>query len=260
MSAESIGEHVDAPVVDATVNDSASPAPQSLTQVEAPDTQQGQASAAETTTEESTPDWFMKDKYKSIEDQAKAAFDLQKKMGKNWGAPDDYKLDGIEGFAQDDPILNHLKPAIKDLGLSQEGFSNLVKGYQNAQIEVGKKLQAELEKELTQGQAQTVQAVSKWLQDSFTPEDAKTIQSWIVNIKDFQLLNTMRAMMPTSTNIPSSTTGSPVALESSVDVENEKIKYRREVNQGLRVKDTNYEQGLQQRWKDAFTREAQTKK
>ena len=56
---------------------------------------------------EESPEWFMKDKYKSVEDQAKSAFDLQKKMGKNWGAPsEDYSFEGIDGVDASDPILS----------------------------------------------------------------------------------------------------------------------------------------------------------
>jgi len=205
---------------------------------------------------EEVPEWFMKDKYKSIEDQARAQFDMQKLMGKNWGPPkEDYTTDNIEGIAKNDPLLEHLKPSLKELGLSQEGFNSLVKKYQEANLEMSKKLEAELAKELTTNDAMTVRTVDSWLNNSFSKEDRETIQSWIVSVKDFQLLNTLRTMLPQSTNVPSSSTGAAVHFESMKEVENDKIKYRKEVNSKQRTSDKNYEDQLQQRWRDAYTRE-----
>jgi hypothetical protein len=66
-------------------------------------------------------------------------------------------------------------------------------------------------------------------------------------------------MLPQSTSVPSSLSGTAKA-ESVQEVENEKIKYRKEVTQGLRVEDKNYSNELQQRFKDAYTREQYGKK
>ena len=62
--------------------------------------------------DEEQPEWFMKDKYKSIDEQAKAAFELQKKMGKYWGAPNEnYSIEGLEGIEESDPLIQNLAPA-----------------------------------------------------------------------------------------------------------------------------------------------------
>jgi hypothetical protein len=214
-------------------------------------------SSEPTTTPEASnhPEWFMHDKYKSIEEQAKAQFDMTKLMGKNWGVPkDDYTIDGIDGIVKDDPLLTHLKPALKELGLSQEGFAHLIKSYQDANVKLGKSIEEAVSKELTQKDALTVQAVDRWLTDAFTAEDKKTIQSWIVSVDDFKVLNQLRVLLPSSSNVPSSTQGQAVRYESTQEVENDKIKYRKELLAG-KVADKNYEDALQQRWKDAYVRQ-----
>lgn len=209
--------------------------------------------------EATTPEWFMKDKYKTIEDQAKARYDLEKLMGKNWGAPkDDYTIEGIEGIKADDPLLSHLKPMLKELGLSQNGFASLVKGYQDANIKMAEAIEKQVTETLLKTDAMTVQAVDKWLHEAFDDDARRTIQSWITSVDDFKILNNIRALLPASTNVPSST-GNAAHFESMQEVENEKVKYRKEVAEGLRVKDTNFENQLQQRWKDAFTRESMSK-
>jgi hypothetical protein len=212
-------------------------------------------------TEPAAPEWFMKDKYKTIEDQAKARFDMEKLMGKNWGAPkDDYTIEGIEGIKADDPLLSHLKLHIKELGLSQNGFASLIKGYQQANIAMAEKMAAEVAETLVKTDALTVQSVDKWLKESFSQEDRETIQSWIIGVGDFKILNSLRLMMPGTSTVPSSTTGQSVKFESKEEVDNEKVKYRKEVASGSRVVDKNFENELQQRWRDAYQREERAKK
>lgn len=220
-----------------------------------------EAKAQDKPTETATPDWFMKDKYKTIEDQAKARFDLEKLMGKNWGAPkDDYTIEGIEGINANDPLLSHLKPHLKELGLSQNGFASLIKSYQEANIAMGKKIEAEVAETLTKNDALTVQSVDRWLQEAFSETDRRTIQSWIMSVDDFKLLNTVRLMMPGNSSVPSSTGNNAVKFESASEVDNEKIKYRKEVSQGIRAADKNFENELQQRWRDAYQRDERNKK
>ena len=210
---------------------------------------------------EESPEWFMKDKYKSIEEQAKATFELQKKMGKFWGRPqDEYKLEAIEGVDKDDPLMQNIIPAIKELGLSQNGFEHLVKEYQNANIAMMKKFEAELKEELTVKDAATYQACDKWMNERLTPEEKKQVQNnWLMTPADFKLFNQLRLMAAPSTNVPSSSTGEGVRFESSREVENDKIKYRKEVASGLRVPDKNYENELAQRFRDSRSRELRSK-
>jgi len=66
-------------------------------------------------------------------------------------------------------------------------------------------------------------------------------------------------MAAPTTSVPSSTAGDAVRFESSREVENDKIKYRREVKQKLRVTDSNYENELAQRFRDSRTRELRGK-
>lgn len=217
--------------------------------------------AAEKPAEPPAPEWFMKDKFASLEEQAKAYPELLSKMGKNWGAPkDDYILDAIEPVIKEDPMFNHLKPKLKELGLSQDGFNNLIKSYRESQVEVGNAASEQLQKELTQKEAATVKVVDEWMTNSFSKEDADTMRSWILSIKDFKLLNQLRAMLPAGSNVPSSTMGTSAKFETSKDVTNEKVKYRTEVSKGMRVEDKNFENELQQRFRDAFTREEAAKR
>ncbi len=79
------------------------------------------------------PEWFKSDKYKSVDEQAKAYTELEGKFGSFTGAPEDYKLNisdelkekGVE-IADDDPILDEAFKMAKDLGMNQEGFDKML--------------------------------------------------------------------------------------------------------------------------------------
>jgi hypothetical protein len=73
------------------------------------------------------PEWFKGDKYKTIEEQAKAYPELAKKLGSFTGAPEAYELtlpDGVEGaFDPEHPILQRFMERAKDAGMSQDMFT-----------------------------------------------------------------------------------------------------------------------------------------
>lgn len=210
--------------------------------------------------EPETPDWFMKDKFKTIDDQARSYKDLVGKMGKFWGSPEDnYKNDGIEGLEENDPLVSALTPALKELGVSQEGFAHLVNGYMQANKEMLKGFEDNLRQTLTTTDAHTYQAVDKWMNETLSKEEAMQIKNnWLMTPEDFKLLNNLRLMAAPSTNVPN--TGNTGAnFESSDAVTNEKVKYKQEVKQGIRVKDKNFENELSSRLRDAVSREIRSK-
>ena len=211
--------------------------------------------------EDDSPDWFMKDKYATVEDQAKAYPELMKKVGKNWGAPDgDYSLEGLEGVDKDDPLVANLAPALKELGLSQDGFTDLVKHYQQANTKMVEKFEAELKEVLTGKDAATYNAINSWMKDALKPDEIEQIRNnWLMTPNDFKLFNSLRLMIGPSTNVPNGIDGSGPRFETSRAVENDKIKYRKEIKEKIRVPDKNYENELAQRYRDALTREERAK-
>lgn len=205
---------------------------------------------------EEHPEWFMKDKYKSVDEQARAAYELQKKMGKYWGSPkDSYSVEGFEGVESNDPLVQSLAPALKDIGLSQEGFKHLFNAYQQANQAMVKNYEAELKKALTEDDAMTYRACDKWMNENLSEADKAQIQnSWLLTPQDFKLFNQIRGMAAPQSKVPS-TMDNVQRFESSSEVQNDKVKYRQEVREGLRVKDKNYENELSQRFRQARSRE-----
>jgi len=218
--------------------------------------------SSEPKTEPESPEWFMKDKFKSIDEQAKSYKELSTKMGKYWGSPQDgYSVEGMEsiGIEANDPLIAGLTPALKEMGISQEGFQHLVGQYFEANKAMMAEMEASLKKTLTETDAHTYQAIDKWMTDNMTAEEAAMVKNnWLMTPEDFKLFNNLRLMAAPSTNVPSNSVN-PVRFESSKEVENDKIKYKKELKTGTRVQDKNYEDTLAARFRDAVARELRNK-
>ena len=206
------------------------------------------------------PDWFMKDKFKSVDEQAKSYKELSSKMGKYWGSPqENYSVEALNFIEENDPLVAGLTPALKEMGISQEGFNHLVNQYFEANKAMVSEMEASLRKTLTETDAHTYQAIDKWMTDNMSPEEAMQIKNnWLMTADDFKLFNNLRLMAAPTTNVPSSNTN-PVKYESSKEVENDKIKYKKEVKAGARVQDKNHENALAARFRDAVARELRNK-
>ena len=79
------------------------------------------------------PEW-LKEKYNTVEDQAKAYGELEKKFGGFTGAPDeDYELtvpEGINGeFDMEDPRIGWFQEVAKNSNMSQETFTQMLHGW-----------------------------------------------------------------------------------------------------------------------------------
>jgi hypothetical protein len=86
---------------------------------------------------QSVPEWFL-NKFKSVEDQAKAYTDLEKtfheKLGAFTGAPEeDYQVPQVEGLdpgvMEDNPMIAWFKESAREADMSQEAFDRFLTGY-----------------------------------------------------------------------------------------------------------------------------------
>lgn len=92
------------------------------------------------TAEGERPEW-LKEKYSSVDDQAKAYSELEKKFGGFTGAPDEYELslpEGVEGeFDMEDPRMTWFQEAAKESNMSQDTFTQLLHGWVEQETQVG---------------------------------------------------------------------------------------------------------------------------
>ena len=209
--------------------------------------------------------WLLRDKFKgdSIEDvmkqQAMAYDELQKKMGKFWGAPkeSDYDVSGLNeyGIEAQDPILQGMMPAFKEMGLSNEAVKKLAASYDDSLKSMARGMEENLQKAMTPDMVQAAQRVEGWMKKFATPDQAKTMQQWLQTPEDFKTFNNLLAHMPTAqtNNVPSQNTNYGHLYETSAQVEREKIENFAKYN-----KDAGYISEVARRYRDAKIRESRS--
>lgn len=242
----------DAPV-DAPVEQAQAPAENVSTQ---------STPAPDVSTEVASDDmpWLMRDKFKGnsvdeiITKQAQAYPELFQKMGKYWGAPKDSDYDTAAlkdfGIEADDPILDSLKPVLKDIGISDEGLKKLAAGWGDALGNMSRKMTDDMQKKMTPIDVQNVKAVDGWLKEQFTADERARIESWMADPEDFRVLNTLRALIPGRSNAAVSTGSLGGNYDTVYSIEQEKVE-----NFQKYKTDKAYRNDLSRRERDARTRE-----
>ena len=109
------------------------------------------------------PDWFKVDKYKSIEDQAKAYGELEKRFGDFTGAPESYDLpEGMEEIA-DDPLFQAVAEIGKESNMGNSTFNKLIEAYQNTMAQQEESYQQQAMEALGENATERIQNVQGWI-------------------------------------------------------------------------------------------------
>lgn len=201
------------------------------------------------------PVW-LKDKYKSVADQASAYSELEKKLGEFKGAPKDgYKFEEADGLNPEDPMLQKFLPKFKEMNMSQDAVKTLINewaDYQKSAVHVDVK--EEIKKLGVEGE-DMIAKTNQWMSNNLQPEVAETIKSWIHTAEDMRALNALRAFQPLSRSPGVSDMQAAVSYESLKEVKNEKLK-----NWDKYKEDVNYRNTINGRMERAIHREEALKK
>ena len=179
--------------------------------------------AAEETTVETTeveataddgerPEW-LKDKYKTVEDQAKAYNDAEKKLGGFSGSPEgEYDLNVPEGIPgeldMEDPRIAWFQGVAKETNMNQETFDQMLGGFIKMEQEAndpeaakGIELQA-----LGKNASARLTDLGDWGKGNLTPDEyegfkglATTAQN--VSVLEALIAKTSEGKMPTSNTV-----------------------------------------------------------
>lgn len=145
-------------------------------------------------------DWFKKDKYKTVEDQAKAYNDLEKKLGEKnelVGAPDEGKYEitmpeGIDGkFVDGDPLMDKFKETAAEMNLSQGAFDKILHSYLSAEYEkVGVNREQEI-KNMGDNADRRLDSLGKWGGANLDAETYQVFRSVASTAAGVQMLEAM---------------------------------------------------------------------
>jgi hypothetical protein len=201
------------------------------------------------------PEW-LKERYKSVADQAKAYTELEKKMGEFKGAPKDgYTLDSLEGINADDPLISHFRETFKDLNLSQKGFDRIATEFAQLQQQQATVAIEEEIKKMGPNAKQRIKETVSRIDNKFTPEVAQTIKGWLITAGDFDAFDGLLASEPRSTAPTYDQAYQQPDYESVKEVLNEK-----ETNWKRYKEDENYRKSVSKRLHTAHAREKSMKK
>ena len=200
------------------------------------------------------PDW-LKDRYKSVSDQAKAYTELEKKFGEFHGAPKDgYSFDDL-GDAKDDPIVGHFAETFKDLNLSQQGFERVITEFTALQNNMAHENIKKTYDDLGYGAKQQInQAVA--FANQFKNDVASVMKGWLQSADDVKAFTSILSAIPTNEAPSGPGYGQDVKqYETRKQINAEKIK-----NFERYKTDENYRISLDARQAKAVEREKSLKK
>lgn len=136
------------------------------------------------------PEWFKVDKYKSVDEQAKAYNELAKRFGGFESAPEnDYELpEGVDAEALDNGMLDIVKGIGKEYNMSQTMFNKLiteVNNYQAGQLEENTKMAME---KLGPDAQERISKVNDWLNVNAPKEIVEMIVPMATSAEAIQAL------------------------------------------------------------------------
>lgn len=111
------------------------------------------------------PEWLKVDKYKSVEDQAKAYSELEKKFGGFIGSPkDDYSIpEELAEASLDDGMVGILKEIGKENQMSQKMFNDLLTRVVDYQAQLNDQMIAQAKEQLGVDAEKRISNVQNWL-------------------------------------------------------------------------------------------------
>lgn len=195
---------------------------------------------------------YLQQKYNSVEDQAKAYAELQKKFGEFKGSPEKYDLEKLPPHIQkDSPLIDAYSKIFKEMNLSQEGFERVVNEFVKVQEEFSEVKPGQILKDLGPTGNEIMGRVGNWIKNNFSPEEQQRLQMWSMDAKDVMLLDKLRASAPLS-RAPSNNDlqGAGYGYETSKAVEAEK-----QANWEKYKTNPAYASEISRRYQDALMRE-----
>lgn len=140
------------------------------------------------------PEW-LKEKYKSIADQAKAYNEIEKKLGKFQGAPEEYDLSIPDkpdfSFEEGDPILSDFLKFAKESNASQEFVTKALEHYVKAQEFYAPDPVVEMEKLGINAKAEVAQ-LTDWANQRLTKEEFETFKGLVTTAEAFRVMQKLR--------------------------------------------------------------------
>lgn len=149
------------------------------------------------------PEWFKADKYKTVDDQAKAYTELEKKFGSFTGSPETYEAVLSDELTEagvtidsDDPLMAKAIEFAKASNMSQEGFNGMVQLYaenmvtESIALDDFKSTQLDA---LGNTGTQRIEGINKWVDANMDAESAANLRGVITTSEGVQAIEQLIA-------------------------------------------------------------------
>ncbi len=198
------------------------------------------------------PEW-LKEKYKSVEDQAKAYSELESKFGGFTGAPEgEYELtlpEGIEGeFDLEDPRLSWFQETAKQAGMNQDTFSSMLHGFIQSEVEARPNPEAEINALGDNAQAR-LKALGEWGRANLSEEVFEKFRGVATTAEGVEALEAIISHTREA-KIPRENTAQPSGLTPEAL---RQMRYAKDDNGQLRINtDPTYRKKVDQAYKELY--------
>jgi len=194
-------------------------------------------------------EWFKSSKYKTVEDQAKAYSELEKKLGGFVGSPESYALrEGIEIDA-DTPLLKGLDEIGKKYGMNNEMYNDIISMYSESETAELENFKSKQMEDLGSDGAIRIQNINDWTKVNATPELREFLERTATTANDVTQIEALIALTKGQKLAPSTVTSktpshSEEELQKMVSAKNERGQRLLSVDPGYRAKVNEYRKNL----------------
>jgi hypothetical protein len=205
------------------------------------------------------PEWFRADKYKSLDQQAKAYVELEKRLGAFEGAPEDgtYKINVPEGipleFDTEHPLFQELNNWARESQLSQKGYDQIIGMFANYEAAMQPDM-GELKKQVGENADARINSVNQWAKSNLSEEEYKSFRNAQTMANAPDVFKAMEAVIAKTreVSLPGPDDDVSGATKTTLEEINEMQAKRDESGQRLYEKDPAYREMVEKKRRDYF--------
>lgn len=205
------------------------------------------------------PEWFKGDKYKTLEEQAKAYNELETRFGAFTGAPKDgvYKIELKEDlpveFQTDHPLFENLNGWAKEAQLSQEGYNNLLTMF--AQYELSTQPDFDqIKKDVGENADARINSASQWAKSNLSEDQYNAFRGALTQSNAAAVFAVVEALIGKTREVsmPKPSDDVPGATEGGLEEINKLHNAKNEDGQRKYDVDPKYREMVEQKRLDYF--------
>lgn len=189
-----------------------------------------------------TPDWFKADKYKSVDEQAKAYLELEKRFGSFTGAPKDgvYKINPPEGiqveFDTEHELFQGLNKWAKESNLSQAGYDQVIGMLAQYEASMAPDM-SEIKKQVGENADARISSVNQWAKSNLTEDQYKAFRSAQTQSNAADVFKAFEAVIAKTRQVPMPKPGEDVTSVTNTGLEAIQADQNKRNEKGQRLYD-----------------------